>query len=116
MNSFTLPCTYCQNPLSKSGSLLETDIGPFVCCNICRALYFVDVVQQNGSRPVIVINPTHFGQEKEYEIIRFSTKMTPLSEFFAKSDVENTVDINQVIKDSKTPTDFIKKLNDGKML
>lgn len=118
----------------ECGSLLSTDGGPFVCCEVCRALYYVDIVANYENKPVIIIQPTHLEPDQEFDIIRSAYARTPLKEYLPneadapgtdwgnylpKPNAENInphfdKDLKSIIDKAVTPSDIIRGLEDGK--
>lgn len=122
MKSFNLSCVSCKNQLLECGLLLDSDIGPLICCNVCRTLYYADVIINTDNKPVIVIQPIkNIDQNEEYEIIRTARSNVPLSEYIPKLEKENgeekiidpyfKQDLKSTIADSVTPSDLVRKLH-----
>lgn len=116
MEAFNLPCVSCKSQLMDEGSLLSTYLGPFVVCEVCRALYYIDVVTKTDNKPLIVIQPTKFDPGQEYDIIRHADSRVPLKEYLSKENEEKNInphfkqDLKSVIEESVTPSDLIRKL------
>ena len=121
MQTFNLPCISCSNQLFQVGLLLTTQIGPFVCCDVCRALYYIEVIVKEDNTPMIIIQPTGMEPEDEFDIIRHSISSTPLKECLSKEksvDEKNinphfNKDLKSAIDSSVTPSDLIRKLHDS---
>jgi hypothetical protein len=118
MNPPNLLCISCENQLFQVGLLLTTQIGPFVCCDVCRALYYIDVVVKPDNTSLIVIQPTRMPPEEEFDIIRHSISSTPLKECLLPPKERSTPvqpqDLKSVITSSVTPSDLIRRLHDSK--
>jgi hypothetical protein len=103
----------------ETGLLLATAEGPFVYCEVCRTLYYIDVLENAEGLPVVVVEPVHLAPEVEFDIIRQAQKQTPLREYLIrpKTDEERivnphfNVDIKELINESVTPSDLIRKLH-----
>jgi hypothetical protein len=131
MESFNLPCVSCQNQLLDSGSLLGTSFGPFVVCEVCRTLYYIDVMSNLNSKPLITIQPAKLDPDQEFDIIRNAESRVPLKEYLPEKNVgsdwgdylpesekeEKNInshfkkDLKSIIDSSTTPSDLIRELN-----
>lgn len=110
-NIFNLPCVYCSNQLSECGSLLNSPtFGPMVACEICRGLYYVEVIVQAENKPLIAINPTNLPEEVAYDIIRWAESRVPLSEYLTPVEDKKEVDLKSYIASANTPNDLIRRL------
>lgn len=131
-----LRCTGCFNLLYQNGSVIDSDIGPLVVCDICRALYYLQVTPATEECvPIAVIVPTNFSPEDEYDVIRSAITRVSLSDYllsqippcteeeqekeeeeriinphFEDEDEEEEVPLKDIIESSVTPTDFLEKL------
>lgn len=127
MENFNIKCASCQNELAVCGLLIESYQGPLVCCDVCRRLYYVDVVVNYENKSVLVIQPTSFTEEEEFQLIRTAVSRIPLSEYLAgkensenkwgdyKKDDENInphfdKNLKSIIEESVTPSDLIRKI------
>lgn len=115
---FNLPCKSCSSQLLETGLLLSTEQGPFVCCDICRTLYYIDVGTNYEDKPVIVIQPTKFDPEEEFDIIRNAVKRTPLKDYLPPENSDETIinphfnqDLKSIIDASVTPSELIRRLH-----
>ena len=96
--------------------LLATAEGPFVLCETCRALYYIDVLENAEGHPVVVVEPTRLEPEQEFDIIRGALKQTPLKEHLNKVENQNVnphfkQDLKSMINESVTPSDLVRKLH-----
>jgi hypothetical protein len=125
MKTFNVSCISCSNQLAECGLLLETHIGPLICCNVCRKLYYVDVITNADGNPLILMQPTDFVDEDEFEIIRSAISSVPLSEYLSEGESGELKDsrivnphfdkdLKTVIEESVTPSDIIRGLNGTK--
>jgi len=135
MQHFNLPCASCSNQLIDEGSVLRTDMGPFLLCEVCRKLYYIDVVTNFEEKPVIVIQPTHFDPQEEFNIIRYAIARVPLKDYlpqeenpdslgsdpwgdYLKSPNEKNVnphfekDLKSIIEKAVTPSDLLRGLHE----
>jgi hypothetical protein len=104
------------------GSLLNTPLGPFVVCEVCRTLYYIDIVTNYENKPVIVIQPAKLEPEQEFQIIRTANSRTPLKDYLDRENegqIEKAninphfnKDLKTIINEAVTPSDIIRKLND----
>lgn len=114
MQTFNLTCVYCKNQLLECGLLLGTPSGPFVACDVCRGLYYIEIVNQTNGKAMVVIQPTGMDQDAEFEIIRYAESRVPLAEYLPKLETEKEEkNLKSIIKEATTPSDFIRKLHDN---
>jgi hypothetical protein len=116
MQAFNFLCVSCGNQLLETGVLLATAEGPFVLCETCRALYYIDVLENAEGHPVVVVEPTRLEPEQEFDIIRGALKQTPLKEHLNKVENQNVnphfkQDLKSMINESVTPSDLVRKLH-----
>lgn len=113
--NFHLPCVFCKQQLSECGSLINSPaLGPLVACEVCRALYFIEITTQIGNKPLIVIQPTNLTPEDEFEIIRYAESRTPLKEYLKQPEDNDKTSLGEIINSAITPSDLIRKLHEGK--
>jgi len=118
---FNLPCVSCANQLIEAGSLLSTAWGPFVLCEICSTLYYVDLItKETDGRPFIAIQPAKLDPTIEFEVIRYAETRVPLKEYLPKEGEEQRIinphfkkDLKSAIEESVTPSDLIRKIKNG---
>lgn len=117
MQAFNFLCVSCGNQLLETGALLTTTQGPFVLCETCRTLYYIDVLENAAGQPVMIVEPTRFDPEQEFDIIRDALKSTPLKEHIDKTVDDRNVnphfkqDLKSMINKSVTPSDLIRNLH-----
>jgi hypothetical protein len=129
MEAFNFICHSCSNQLLETGILLSSNGQcPFVLCDVCRALYYIDALENAAGQAVIVVEPTRLEPEQEYDIIRNAEKRTPLREYLEKAEHPDDKNINphfkqqelgaseekdlkSIINESVTPSDIIRGLN-----
>lgn len=142
MQAFNFICHACGNQLLETGLLLSsTGQCPFVCCDVCRALYYIEVLENFEGKAVIVVEPTRLEPEQEYDIIRAAEKRTPLREYLEQveqsekqidpyenylpspnaeninphfnqdSTTPEKKDLKSIIEKAVTPSDVIRGLN-----
>jgi hypothetical protein len=117
MQIFNYPCISCANQLIVTGLLLITEEGPFLCCDVCRTLYFIDTLKNAEGRHLVVVEPACLGPEIEFDIIRHAQKRTPLKDYLQIPEERNInphfqENLKSIIEKSTTPSDFIRKLHD----
>lgn len=113
--NFNIQCVGCTNPLFECGMLLETDTGPYVVCDLCSFLYYIEIVTTLENKPLIVVQPTKLFPEDEFNIIRTAKSRTSLKDYLPLEEEKNInphfkKDIKEVIKESITPSDLVRKL------
>jgi len=139
VQAFNFVCLSCGNQLLETGLLLSSNGQcPFVCCETCRALYYIDALQDFEGKAIIVVEPTHLDPEQEYDIIRNAEKRISLREYLEKAEQPQEIedpggnylsspnaeninphfnhpeekDLKSIINESVTPSDIIRKLHD----
>jgi hypothetical protein len=128
MQSFNFICISCGSQLLETGLLLSrAGQCPFVCCETCRTLYYIDALENFDGKAIIVVEPTRLEPEQEYDIIRNAEKRTPLKEYLEKAEqpdekninphfkqqnlgIPEEKDLKAVIEESVTPSDLIRGL------
>lgn len=95
-----------------------------MCCDVCRTLYYIDVLENAEGSPVIVVEPANLEPEDEFDIIRNAQKRTPLKEYLAEPEDQNINphfqqqdlriseerDLKSAIEESVTPSDLIRRI------
>jgi hypothetical protein len=131
VQAFNFICYSCGNQLLETGILLSSSGQcPFVCCETCRTLYYIDVLENAAGQAVIVVEPTRLEPEQEFDIIRNAEKRTPLREYLEKAEKSDDKNVNPhfkqqelrassgekdlkiIIENAVTPSDVIRGLNE----
>jgi hypothetical protein len=82
-------------------------------------LYYIDVVTNYENKPVIIVQPTKFTEDEEFQYIRTALSRVPLKEYLPKEE-EKIInphfdkDLKSAIEESVTPSDLIRTLHKEK--
>ena len=110
-------CTSCSNPLLETGLILDTVDGLLLCCEVCRYLYFITVVQSETTTSIL-IKPAGLDPEIEFDLIRYSELRGTLRDYIQSIPQERNINphfkknLNSLIDESSTPSDLIRRLRD----
>ena len=108
-------CVSCTNPLIENGLLLNTLYGLFLCCDICRSLYFIDTINTETGN-TLVITFAKLDPELEFDLIRWSEVHGTLRDYIQSIPQQPNINphfkknLNSLIDESSTPSDLIRRL------